>query len=85
MDNPNFFTRNVELISLIIPGSGFIYMGKKIKGIIYLIIFIIALIAFYFKIQYGQWIVLTIYVLQFVDATFSAQAHVDKIFEKIND
>ncbi len=85
MDNPNFFTRNVELISLIIPGSGFIYMGKKIKGIIYLIIFIIALIAFYFKIQYGQWIVLTIYVLQFVDATFSAQAYVDKIFEKIND
>lgn len=60
-------------------------MGKKYKGIIYLIIFIIALIAFYFKIKYGNFIVLTVYVIQFIDATFQAHSHVDEIFNKSND
>ncbi len=85
IDNPNMYTRNVELMSLIVPGSGFIYMGKKNKGIIYLIIFIIALLLFILKVKYGNWIVLSVYAIQFIDVTFSAQNQVSEIYNKIND
>ncbi len=60
-------------------------MGKKYKGIIYLILFIIALTAFYFEINYGNFFVLTVYIIQFADATFQAHSHIDEIFNKIND
>ncbi|MGN0093026.1 MAG: hypothetical protein ACI37V_01090 [Methanobrevibacter sp.] len=81
INNP-MYTRNVELINLILPGIGYVYMDERNKGVIIFIVYVLLFILWYLKLNYMEYIIFTYYIIQFGLSVFVANNKINKILEK---
>lgn len=81
IDNP-MYARNVELINLVLPGIGYVYMDERKKGIIIFIVYVLLFILWYLKFNYMEYIIFTYYIIQFGLSVFVANDKINKILEK---